>query len=167
MIILLWGISFKWITVLFLWQHDHPEIIQLRVVLYMCVRVCPWVCLPVIPVLLPTGRLCFAACANGGGPSLSSWVRTSASLLLSPPTAWRCVLRGSFPSSFFSTSWFLVIVTFPVCPGLPSVALWVSWPVLLSLCVRRSSDPPPYVSHPLLSDLHIARCLSPGAPPRR
>ncbi len=133
----------------------------------LCVRVWPCVCLlPIIHVLLPTGRLCFAACANGGRPSPSSWVRTSAGLLLSPLDAQWCVFRGSFPSGFFS-SWFLVIVAFPVCPGLPIVALWVSWPVLLRFCVGHSSSPPQCVSHPLLSDLHVARCLSPGAPPRR
>ncbi len=51
------------------------------------------------------------------------------------------MLRGSFPSGFSSTSWFLVIVAFLACPGLPIVAPWVSWPVLLSICVRRSSSP--------------------------
>jgi hypothetical protein len=70
-------------------------------------------------------------------------------------------------SGFFSASWFLVIVAFHVCPGLPTVALWVSWPALLRFCVGRSSSPPQCVSHPLLSVLHLARCLSPGAPPRR
>ncbi len=80
---------------------------------------------------------CFAAhrpyLVRGGRPSPSSWVRTSAGLLLSPlGTRW-CVFRGSFPSGFFSTSWFLVIAAFPVCPGLPTVALWVSWPVLLQM----------------------------------
>jgi hypothetical protein len=34
---------------------------------------------------------------------------------------------------FLSDGWFLVIVAFPVCPGLPTVALWVSWPVLLGV----------------------------------
>ncbi len=85
----------------------------------LCVRVWPCVCAPIIPVLLPTGRLCFGACANGGRPPPSSWVRRSAGLLLSPLGAEWCVFRGSFPSGFFSTSWFLVIVAFPVCPGLP------------------------------------------------
>ncbi len=83
----------------------------------LCVRVWPCVCLPIFPVLLPTSRLCFAACATGGRPSPSSWVRTSAGLLLSPLGARWCVVRGSFPSNFFSTSWFLVIVAFPVCRG--------------------------------------------------
>ncbi len=123
--------------------------------------------LPIIPVLQPTGRLCFTACATGGRPSPSSWVRTSAGLLLSQLGARWCVFRGSFLSGFFSASWFLVIVAFHVCPGLPTVALWVSWPVLLRFCVGRSSRPPQCVSPPLLSVLHLARCLSPGAPPRR
>jgi hypothetical protein len=119
------------------------------------------------PCSAATGRLCFAACTNAGRPSLSSWVRTPAGLLLSPlARRWR-VLRGSFPSGFFSTRWFLVTVAFPVCPGLPTVTLWASWPVLLSVCVWLSSSPPPCASHPLLSDLHTARCLSPAAPPRR
>jgi hypothetical protein len=39
----------------------------------LCVRVRPCVCLPVITVLLPTGRLCFGACATGARPSPSSW----------------------------------------------------------------------------------------------
>jgi hypothetical protein len=97
---------------------------------------------------------------------LSSWVRTSAGLLLSQLGARWCVFRGSFPWGFFSASWFLVIGAFHVCPGLPTVALWVSWPVLLRFCVGRSSNPPQCVSHPL-SVLHLARCLSPDAPPRR
>ncbi len=137
----------------------------LRVDLYVRVWTC--VCLPIITVLLPNDRLSFAACANGGRPSPSSWVRTSAGLLLSPLGTRRCVFRGSFPPAFFSRSWFLVIVAFLVCPGLPTVALWVSWPVLLRFCVGRSSSPPQCVSHPLLSVLHLARCLPPGAPPRR
>jgi hypothetical protein len=131
----------------------------------LCVRVWPCVCLPIVPVLLPTGRLCFAECATDGRPSPSSWVRTSAGLLLSQLGARWCVFRGSFPSGFFSASWFLVlvIVAFHVCPGLPTVALWVSWPVLLRFCVGRSSSPPQCVSHPLLSVLHLARCASPRA----
>jgi hypothetical protein len=115
---------------------------------HLSVRVGTWVCLPVIPGLLPTGRLCFTA------------------MLLSPVAArWPhggVRLRDSFP-----TRWLVVIIAVPVCPGLLTVALWASWPVLLSVCVWRSSSPPPYVSHPLPSDLHIARCLSLGAPPRR
>ncbi len=111
----------------------------------------------------------FRRVRNGGRPSPSSWVRTSAGLLLSQLGALWCVFRGSFLSGFFSANWFLVlvIVAFHVCPGLPTVALWVSWPVLLRFCVGRSSSPPQCVSHPLLSVLHLARCLSPGAPPRR
>jgi hypothetical protein len=68
-----------------------------------------------------------------------------------------------FPSLFFPTCCFLVIVAFPVCPGSPSVALWISWPVLLSVCVWRLSSTPPCVSHHLLS-YTIARCLSPALP---
>ncbi len=109
----------------------------------------------------------FRRCATGGSPSPSSWVRMSAGLLLSQLGARWCVFRGSFPSGFLSASWFLVVVAFHVCPGLPTVALWVFWPVLLRFYVGRSSSPPQCVSHPLLSVLHLARCLSPGAPPRR
>jgi hypothetical protein len=70
-----------------------------------------------------------------------------------------CVFRGSFPSGFFSASWFLVIVAFPVCPGLPTVALSVSWLVFLRFGVRLVLR---YVCHTLY-------CLSymlPGASPR-
>jgi hypothetical protein len=69
---------------------------------YVHVCVCQLESLPIIPILLPTGRLCFAACVTGGRPSPFSWVRTSAGLLLSPLGARWCVLRGSFPSGFFS-----------------------------------------------------------------
>ncbi len=116
----------------------------------LCVRVWPCVCLPIIPVLLPTGRLCFAACANGGRPSPSSWVRTSAGLLLSPLGARWCVFRGSFLSVFFSDELVPSHCRIP-CPGLPTVALWVSWPVLLRFCVGRSFSPPQCGSHRLLS----------------
>jgi hypothetical protein len=73
-----------------------------------------------------------------------------------------CVLRFLVRPVFFSTSWLLVIVAFPLCPGLPTVALWISWPVLLRFCVGHSSSPPQCVPHPLLSVSHFARCLSPA-----
>ncbi len=132
---------------------------------------------------------CFAAhrpsLVRGGRPSPSSWVRTSAGLLLSlsvgsASSGWTdvilllllgrrgCVFRGSFPSGFFSTSWFLVIVAFPLCPGLPIVALSVSWPVLLPQVLRWACR---LVLRNVCRTLyclvsHFARCLSPGAPPR-
>jgi hypothetical protein len=53
---------------------------------------------------------------------------------------------------------FLVIVALPVCPGLPSVVLWVSWPLSLSICVWPLSSTPRRVSHHLLCVLRIARC---------
>ncbi len=55
-----------------------------RVDLY--VGVCTWVWW-VTPDLLPTGRLCFAAYKDGGRPSFTAWVSTSAGLIVSP----RCV----------------------------------------------------------------------------
>jgi hypothetical protein len=58
----------------------------------------------------------------------TKYVNTSAGLLLSPVAAWWCLLRVSVSVGFFPTRWFLVIVAFPVCPGWPTVALWVSWP---------------------------------------
>ncbi len=137
--------------------------VSLRVDLY--IRVWPCVCLQIIPVLLPTGRLCFATCATGGRPSpCFLWVRTSAGLLLSQLGARWCVFRGSFLPGFFSAGWFLVlvIVAFHVCPGLPTVALWVSWPVLLRFCIGRSSSPPRFVSHPLVSVLHRCPVPLPG-----
>jgi hypothetical protein len=80
--------------------------------------------------------------------------------LLSPLAARWCVFRGSFPSAFFSTSWFLVILAFPVCPGLPTVALWVSWPVLLRFCVGR------LVLRNVCRTLSCLTCFLPGASPR-
>jgi hypothetical protein len=89
--------------------------------------------------------------------SLLHGVSPSAGMLLSPVCARSCVLRGSASVGFLSDVLVLVVVAFPVCcPGLPSVALWVSWPVLHSVCVWRLSCTPPCLSHQILSVLHIA-----------
>jgi hypothetical protein len=135
---------------------------------HLSVRVCTWVCLPIIPGLMPPAVFVSRACTNGGTPSFSSWVWTSAGLLsvsggrtVVPHTHW-CVLCGYFPSGFFPTRWFLVIVAFlsvrgcllSPCgsPGLLSSVSAFGGRLVLLLS--------PCVSHPLLSDLHIARCLS-------
>jgi hypothetical protein len=135
----------------------------------LCVRVRLWVCLPIIPV--------FAA----HQPSLFRGVRERWKTFPffmglhvcwpAPVSASRtvvCVLHGSFPSGFFSTRLLLISVAFPVCPGLPTVARRPAGFLAFSpqCMLGRSSSPPPCVSHPLLADLHIARCLSPGPPPR-
>jgi hypothetical protein len=124
--------------------------------------------LPIIPVLLPTGGLCFTACTNGGRPSCSSWVCWPASVSSTGTVVvcTRFLSVGSLSDALVPTTSHCRI---PCLSGaafgrLPTVALWVSWPVLLSVCVWRSSSPPPCVTHPFLSDLHLARCLSPGAP---
>jgi hypothetical protein len=84
-----------------------------------------------------------------------------------PVSALWCVVCG-FPSiGFFPECWFLVIVASLVCSGLHSVVPWDVWPVLLGGCVWHLSITPPGVSHHCLSVLHIARCLSRGAPPKR
>jgi hypothetical protein len=54
-----------------------------------------------------------------------------------------------------------------VCSGLPSVVLWDVWSVLLGICAWSLSGSLPGVSHHCLSIFQIARCFSPGAPPRR
>jgi hypothetical protein len=119
----------------------------------MSVRVCSLVWFPIKPVMLPTGRLCFAACTNGGRPSFSSWVRTSRPASVSARRMVVCVPR--FLSVGFLSDKLVPSHCHIAClSGLPTVALWVSWPVLLRFCVGRSSSPPPCVSHPLLSDLH-------------
>jgi hypothetical protein len=75
--------------------------------------------------------------------------------------------RG-FPSvGLFPTCGFLVVVASLVCSGLHGVVLWDVRPVLLGVCAWRLSGSLPGVSHHCLSILQIARCFSPGAPPRR
>jgi hypothetical protein len=68
---------------------------------------------------------------------LSPWVSTSAGLVLYPASAQWCVLRGSGFIEFLYDMLVPVIVAFHFCPWLPSVCLWVSWLVPLSVCVWR------------------------------
>jgi hypothetical protein len=65
----------------------------------------------------------------------------------------RTVVCGTlfFPPVFHPPCCFLVIAALPVCPGLPSGGMWVSWSTLLSVCVWRLPSIPPCVSHQFLS----------------
>jgi hypothetical protein len=77
------------------------------------------------------------------------------------------VVRGFASVGLFPTCGFLVVVASLVCSGLHGVVLWDVWPVLPGICAWRLSGSLPGVSHHCLSILQIARCFSPGAPPRR
>jgi hypothetical protein len=79
---------------------------------------------------------------------------------------WR-VVRGFASVGLFPTCGFLIVVTSLVCSGLHSVVLWDVWPALLGICAWRLSGSLPGVSHHCLSILQVARCFSPGSPPRR
>jgi hypothetical protein len=83
----------------------------------LCVGECPWVWLPVPLFWCPPTVFVSRRAPNAGRPSFTSWVSTSAGLLLSPVAARWCVLRSSVSVGFLSEKLVPSQCRIPCLPG--------------------------------------------------